>query len=224
MTIYRPETQRQTQIRYWLTLIFSGLLSACSAPPTKAPAPTALDSDVVAMPSLGNAVSRQSVAGVKPMTASELVACAQRIIKAKEDSVALQKENVKLAAEKTELYEQTQALDELRGRIQADSIKAVNDFNRRIQINHDDIKTYNAAVNAYNDKANALNLLNGKYNTECGNRSYRQSDYANLKPDLKAAIDSKSEFSDIPLIEDSNAVSAPARNSGQFHIPARSTR
>ncbi|MCQ8128868.1 hypothetical protein [Methylomonas rivi] len=204
-----------------LFLLATAVLSACQTLPSKQSSVAAQvpDPDIVTMPSLGkNAASGSGLLGVKPMTQEELTACAHHIVNIRQQSADLHTESTGLAGASRELETQNQALENERNSVKFNNSKQVNEFNKRVTRNRSEINAHNAAVTSYNDKANALNLLQNQYNTVCSSRAYRRSDYASLTPALKTAIESKSEFSDIPLIDGTNSDSA--QSSSQFHIPA----
>ena len=175
------------------------------------------DPDIVVMQGLGTKPNSSSIMGVKPMSFAELSACATKIDHIQKASTQLKTEQDRLAVWEGELDKQNKALESDRTKIDNKILKQVQDFNTRIEQNRTSVVQYNTDVSSLNDQSSALTLESNEFNTGCANRSYRQSDYLKLPSDIRTAIATKSEISDIPLIEDaSNTPDNPIRK--KIHI------
>lgn len=189
------------------TTIFSSLfLSACLSPKPKVDTTKALlDGDVVMLEGRGGWVGKQgtlSLMGVAPMSYEELTHCGNTVIEANQRQSQLNAANQQLSTQKADLARQETALNALRPAVDVHSKQQVDAFNERVKQNQANISQFNANVNAFNAKVHELNGLNNQFNAACAHRGYRPSDYARLSSQQRFALETKSEKTDIPLIED----------------------
>jgi len=199
------------------TLMF-GCQTAKQTSVTSTEKPVTPDPDIVVMQGLGTKPNSSSIMGVKPMSFSELSACATKIDHIQKASTQLKIEQDRLAVWKEKLDKQNKALESDRTKIDNKILKQVQDFNARIEQNRTSVVQYNTDVSSLNDQSSALTLESNEFNTGCANRSYRQSDYLKLPSDIRTAIATKSEISDIPLIEDASNSSLDNPVRKKIHI------
>ncbi len=189
------------------------LLSACQSSQPKSQALVEkVDPDIVVMPGLGSKRGATALMGVKPMTFDELSACASKIDSFQQQSRHLKAQDSKIASRKNELDAQTNALEAERTKINTHSSKQVQDFNNRTEHSRKAISQFNADITAYNAKSTEADALNNEINASCANRAYRRSDYGKLAADLRTAIESRSETTDIPLIDDAAAADGTSKS------------
>lgn len=186
--------------------ILGGLLiSACQSPQPKIDSNRALlDGDIIVMEGRGGLAGKQgtlSLMGIQPMTFEELSHCADNIVDSNHRQKQLDSANRQLFAQQAELDRQTKALDAERAVVDVHSASQVNAYNKRVEQNRVSISQFNSNVATYNAKANQLNGMINQFNAACANRGYRRSDYARLSEQLRLAIQTRSEATDIPLIE-----------------------
>ena len=205
-----------TSLKVALVCIF---LSGCQISPK--PEPTAAeqpDPDIVVMPGFGDSEVSSLLVGVKPMTFEELAKCGTKLVNLKKESAQSKADNRKLSIQKAELDKQYQSTEVERSKVNVASTKQVDNFNKLVNQNRKLISQYNDSVNAHNSKASAIVIQTNDFNTFCAGRSYRQSDFNRLPPNLSTAIASNSEISDIPLIEE--AVQSNSSVKKRIHISA----
>lgn len=182
------------------TLIIA--LSGCA--PTQVRNNQAIDPDIVPMSGFGGNAASGSLVGVKPLTLEELTQCAVMIDKANKYSAQLKVRHTEIASKNAKLKAQVKHIDAWRPRVNTRSLKQVKAFNSAISQNRSAISQFNAVVQGYNVKVNEFNSRNNDFTISCAQRSYRQSDVVRLAADLRLAVESKSEKSDIPLIDENN--------------------
>ena len=194
------------------------ILTACQShqPKTEAPIVEEADPDIVVMPGVGENSGSSSLLGVKPMTLDELTNCAKKISSIREHTVQLKVEDLRLARRKKELEQVNQALEIERSTVDIKNIKKVNDFNKRLKQSMTNIGQFDAEINKYNSDQSEQMIRTNEFNTSCASRSFRQSDIARLTQELRDAIETSSEVSDIPLTEDASELGNPSKS--KIHI------
>ena len=178
------------------------------------------DADLVMMPGFGGRPAKGSAFGLKPMTLEELTACGKSLVAMNQASAQLQALSKKLDARKSDIARQVESLEAERSQVDVRSRQKVADFNHRLEQNRGVISQYNAELDSYNSKVNAVSLQGNQFNTGCANRAYRSSDADKLPADLLAAMRNNSSTTDIPLLEDS--LPSPTDSDAGVHLPASS--
>lgn len=180
----------------------SWILSACAATPLKVVEPP-VDADIVTMPSVG---AQQSTAasplGVKPMTLDELTQCGNKIEGLKQSYTQLENYKNQYDKRKAVLAQQGRIIDKARSAVNIRNVKQVNHFNQRLEQYRVAVSQYNADITQFNKNISMLKTQNNDFNVACANRAYRQSDYARLPPALRSAIESYSQKSVLPVLEE----------------------
>lgn len=178
------------------------ILSACAATPPKVVEPP-VDADIVTMPSVG---AQQSAAvsplGVKPMTLDELAQCGNKIEGLKQSYTQLENYKNQYDKRKAVLAQQGRIIDKARSAVNIRNVKQVNHFNQRLEQYRVAVSQYNADITQFNKNIAMLKTQNNDFNVACANRAYRQSDYVRLPPALRSAIESYSQKSALPVLEE----------------------
>lgn len=193
----------------YLVIIFIFLYSGCSSthyPIAANPSISRISeinnipTDTIVMKGIGNhAVT--GYAGVRAMNFQELTECSTLVVEKTEKEYQLDIDNKRLSVAKQEIQQTSESLEIDRKKVNLSSTKQVNAFNARNHKNIDAIKKMNASVDKYNAITTELRVLTNKFNTICANRPYRQSEVNLLSVKLRQAIESHSNKSDIPIIE-----------------------
>lgn len=180
----------------------SWMLSACTATPPKVAEPL-VDSDIVTMPSVGTLQSAAATPlGVKPMTLDELTLCGNKIEGLKQHYAQLESHKIQYDKRKAALAQQGRVIDKARSTVNIKNTTQVNHFNQRLEQYRITVSQYNADISQFNKNINDLKTHNNAFNVACANRAYRQSDYVRLSPELRAAIESYSQKSVLPILEE----------------------
>lgn len=180
----------------------SWLLSACTTTPPKVVEPP-VDADIVTMPSVGLPQSAiVSPLGVKPMTLDELMQCGNKIEGLKQNYAQLESHKSQYDKRKAALAQQGRVIDKARLAVNIKNAAQVNHFNQRLEQYRVTVSQYNADITQFNKNISMLKTQNNDFNVACANRAYRQSDYARLSPVLRSAIESYSQKSVLPILEE----------------------
>lgn len=143
-----------------------------------------------------------SAAGVKAMSIDEITNCARRVKGLQEDSARLTATDARMKQQKASIEAAQKAIEADRPRVNIKNAKQVAAFNQRVEKNLEAIRRLNADVADVNTWVSARGILINDYKVSCVQRPYRKSDLALLPSDLRAAMESVSASTDIPILEE----------------------
>jgi uncharacterized protein (DUF342 family) len=188
---------------FFLLISVHLLLSACSG---SRPHAVQAEDDLVNISNLGETNKSSSLIGVKPMSFEELTDCAKKAEEMRKNSIILKSSLTELALKKESLKKENVKLETDRASMDKYNTKAVISFNKRIEQNSAALSELNGEVNHYNKKILEENTQQNEFNINCAKRPYRYSDLSRLTIDIRHAIESISEKSDIPLMQEEDAI------------------
>lgn len=143
-----------------------------------------------------------SAAGVKAMSVEQITNCAKRVKGLQEDTARLTTQDARMKGQKASIEAAQKAIEADRSRVNIKNAKQVEAFNRRVEQNLEAIRRLNADVADVNTWVSAHGILINDYKVSCVQRPYRKSDLALLPSDLRAAMESVSASTDIPILDE----------------------
>lgn len=201
------------------TLCLTLLLQSCASTP--GPRPQHLqqvdeikDADIVQLLQEKNAEADNGL-----MSLAELTDCAKTVLSLKQENERLKTIDHGLADKKQAITEKNQQLDALRKQMDSHVKQQLDEFKRRLQENNAAISQFNAEVKQLRLQEVDLRSQNDAFNTHCAKRSFRQTDWQQLRPELQQAADTISAQVAKPVEKAPTEVDAPAAKT--VEVPAK---
>lgn len=129
-----------------------------------------------------------SRAGVKGLTAEELMTCGTLAQQLRENEVALDTGRRILDASKNLLDGEGRAIDTNRPLVITTDANAVAAFNARLERYHQALEKFNNEVDQYNNRVARSRGTSGEFNVGCANRPYRNTHFRKLPAELQDAL------------------------------------
>lgn len=136
----------------------------------------------------GMAISGYAQAAPTPLSAAELAQCAEQVQTLRTKSAHLHQENAEFERRRADITARSSELkDRRRSPAQTDIQANINQNKKMLDLNVDTAK-FNAEIQQFRSAVAALNVVKENYDATCSGRPYRRSDFANLAPAARAAM------------------------------------
>lgn len=122
-----------------------------------------------------------------PLSAAELAQCADQVQTLRARSAQLNEKNAEFEKRRADIKTRTNALknSEASANTGTQASSSHNQKNIRLKAT---IAQFNDDIEQFRNKVVALNQVKENYDAGCSGRSYRRSDFSNLKPASRAAM------------------------------------